>query len=100
MRRSIIATLFLSLVLLGAHEFGASPPVASAAEEKQTARPQIGEPVQQAGELLKQKKYKEALDKLRAVDAVPDKTPYEIYVIEGTRAAIALNAGDDATAEK
>jgi hypothetical protein len=71
---------------------------AAAAEQKQTARAQIGQPVQEAEAFLKQKKYKEALDKLRAADAVPDKTPYERYVIEGTRAAIALNSGDYALA--
>jgi tetratricopeptide (TPR) repeat protein len=73
---------------------------AEAADQKQTARPQIGQPVEEAGQLLKQKKFKEALDKLRAADAVPDKTPYERYVVEGTRAAIALNSSDYAVAEK
>jgi len=102
MKRYGFASLVLSLLCLVAAPVGLSLtiPQACAADQKQTARPQIGEPVQQAGELLKQKKYKEALEKLRAADAVPDKTPYETYVIEGTRAAIALNAGDDATAEK
>jgi Tfp pilus assembly protein PilF len=102
MKRSRIAILALSLPCLVAAPVGLrlSVPQARAADQKRTARPQVGEPVRQAGELLKQKKYKEALEKLRAADAVPDKTPYEIYVIEGTRAAIALTAGDDATAEK
>jgi tetratricopeptide (TPR) repeat protein len=72
-------------------------PVA-AAEQKQTARPQIGQPVQEAEQFLKQKKFKEALDKLHAADAIPDKTPYERFVIEGTRAAVALNSGDYALA--
>ena len=73
---------------------------ASFAQEKQTARPEIGQPVAQAGQLLKDKKYKEALQKLAAADAVPDKTAYERYVIEGTRAAIDLNSGDDRGAIK
>ena len=73
---------------------------ASFAQEKQTARPEVGQPVAQAGELLKAKKYKEALQKLAAADAVPDKTPYERYVIEGTRAAIDLNSGDQRGAIK
>ena len=100
MTRLIVAAAVLSLVSLSAGGPGCVGPLAAAAEEKQAARPQIGEPVRQAGELLKQKKYKEALERLRSADAVPNKTPYEIYVIEGTRAAIALNAGDDAIAEK
>ncbi|HLI23103.1 MAG TPA: tetratricopeptide repeat protein [Stellaceae bacterium] len=64
------------------------------AQEKQTARPQVGEPVQQAGQLLKERKYKEALAKLATADAVRDKTAYERYVIEGTRAAIDQASGD------
>jgi tetratricopeptide (TPR) repeat protein len=101
MKISRIALAFSPLVFLAAlaSDLGPLPP-AIAAEQKQTARPQIGEPVQAADQLLKQKKYKEALEKLRTADAVPDKTPYENYVIEGTRAAIALNSGDYATAEK
>jgi len=73
---------------------------AAFAQEKPTARPEVGQPVAQAGQLLKEKKYKEALQKLAAADAVPDKTPYERYVIEGTRAAIDLNSGDDRGAIK
>jgi len=70
------------------------------AQEKPTARPEVGQPAAQAGQLLKEKKYKEALQKLAVADAVPDKTAYERYVIEGTRAAIDLNSGDDAGAIK
>ena len=65
------------------------------AQETQTARPEVGQPVAQAGQLLKDKKYKEALQKLAVADAAPNKTAYERYVIEGTRAAIDLNSGDD-----
>ncbi len=65
-----------------------------AAEEKLTAREQVGKPVQAAEQLLKQKRYKEALAKLQEADAVPGKTPYEVYVIEATRAVVALDTGD------
>jgi tetratricopeptide (TPR) repeat protein len=73
---------------------------AAAADEKQSARAQIGQPVKEAEQFLKQKKFKEALEKLQAADAVPDKTPYERYVIEGTRAAVLLNSGNYADATK
>ena len=72
----------------------------ASAQEKQTARPQIGHPVEQAAQLLKERKYPEALAKLAQADAVPDKTPYERYVIEGTRAAIDLSSGDNPGAIK
>lgn len=64
------------------------------AQERQTARPQIGQPVEQAGQLLKAKKYKEALARLAAADAVANKTAYERYVIEGMRAAVDQASGD------
>ena len=70
------------------------------ADAQQTARPQIGQPVEQAGQLLKQKKYKDALGKLATADGVPDKTAYERHIIEGTRAAIDMNSGDYAGAVK
>src|ERR1700744_2215763 len=68
--------------------------VPAQAPEPPTARPQVGQPVQQAGELLKQKKYKDALQRLATADAVPDKTAYERYIIEGTRASIDQSTGD------
>lgn len=71
---------------------------ALAADEKQTARQRIGQLVQEAEQLLKQKKYKEALEKLQAADAAPNKTAYERYVIEATRAAVLLDTGDYASA--
>jgi hypothetical protein len=70
------------------------------AQKTQTARPEVGQPVAQAGQLLKDKKYKEALQKLATADAAANKTAYERYVIEGTRAAIDLNSGDDPGAIK
>ena len=64
------------------------------AQAAQAAREQVGKPVQAAEQLLKQKKLKEALAKLQEADGVPDKSPYEVYVIEATRAAVTLEGGD------
>jgi hypothetical protein len=89
----ILALLLAALLLPGALVW-ASP--ASAAEEKLSAREQVGKPVQEAEQLLKRKEYEKALAKLREADAVPDKTPYERYVVEATRAVVALDMGDDA----
>jgi tetratricopeptide (TPR) repeat protein len=72
----------------------ALPPVALAAAEAPSARPQIGRPVQQAEQLLKERKFKEALAKLAEADAVAHKTPYESYLIEATHAAVLLQSGD------
>jgi hypothetical protein len=88
---SAIASLLLAALLgLGLP----SPGSAAAAEGKQTAREQVGKPVQAAEQLLKQKKYQEALAKLQEADAVAGKTPYETYVIEATRAVAYLDSAD------
>ena len=68
------------------------------AQEK--VRPEVGKPLQQAQEMLKAKRYKEALAKLREADGVGGKTPNESYQIEWTRANAALGAGDSETAAK
>jgi outer membrane protein assembly factor BamD (BamD/ComL family) len=96
-RLPVVASLLFA-ALLG---FGLPGPCsAAAADAKQTARERVGKPVQAAEQLLKQKKYKEALAKLQDADAVAGKTPYEIYVIEATRAAVYLDDADDAAAIK
>ncbi|NEX61690.1 tetratricopeptide repeat protein [Noviherbaspirillum galbum] len=79
--------------------FGAVP-AAYAAGEQQTLRPEVGKPLQAAGELMKAHKYKEALAKVRETDAIGGKTPQETYTIERMRASIAAAAGDTAVAIK
>jgi len=73
---------------------------AFAADEDHAAREQVGKPVQQAQQLLRQQKFAEALARLKAADAVPDKSPYETYIIEETRAVALIDTGDDAGAVK
>jgi len=63
-------------------------------------RPDIGKPLQAAGELIKAGKYKEALAKVRDADAVPNKNASESYTIERMRIAAASGAGDADTAGK
>ncbi len=66
----------------------------------QALRPEVGKPLQQAGELLKAGKSKEALAKVREADAAPSKTAAEQLTIERMRGAAAQRAGDNATAVK
>ena len=61
-------------------------------------RPEVGKPLQQAGELLKAGKAREALAKVREADAVGGKTAAEQTMIERMRAAAAQRAGDTNTA--
>jgi len=87
------AILTAAVALCGGMAATADRP-ALAADDTRAARESVGKPVQQAQQLLKEKKIDQALSRLRAADAVPDKTPYERYVIEETRAAAYVDSGD------
>lgn len=71
-----------------------------AAYAQEKVRPEVGKPLQQAQDMLKGKRYKDALAKLREVDGVSGKTPNEAFQIEWTRANAALGAGENDTAAK
>lgn len=64
----------------------------------QSVRPEIGKPLQQAGELLRAGKAKEALAKVREADAVGGKSAQEQLMIDRMRGSAAQRAGDNATA--
>ncbi|MFY9513895.1 MAG: hypothetical protein WAQ05_23285 [Rubrivivax sp.] len=64
----------------------------------QGLRAEVGKPLQQAGELLKAGKAKEALAKVREAEAVGNKTAAEQLTIDRMKAAAAQRAGDNATA--
>ncbi len=63
-------------------------------------RPEVGKPLQEAANLLKANKAKEALAKVRDADNVANKSPAEQLTIERMRAAAAARAGETATAIK
>jgi len=73
---------------------------APAAKSTTTVRPEVGKPIQAALDLLKQKRGKEALAKLREVDSVRDKTPYEEHLTEQVRGQTAAAAGDAGVAAR
>lgn len=64
----------------------------------QGLRPEVGKPLQQASELLKAGKAKEALAKVREAEGVPNRNPAEQLTIDRMKAAAAQRAGDNATA--
>ena len=90
-----LARAFAGLAVLFAMFAGS--PFALAAE---ALRPEVGKPLQAAQDLLKSKKYQEALAKVREADAASNKTPNESYTIERMRAAVATAAGDTGAAIK
>jgi hypothetical protein len=65
-----------------------------------TVRPEVGKPLQGAIDLLKGKKAKEALAMVREAQAVPNKTPYESYMITRVIAQAAAGAGEPSVAAK
>ena len=69
-----------------------------AAASAQGVRPEVGKPLQQAGEFLRAGKAKEALAKVRDAENVGGITGAERQVIDGMKAAAAQRAGDFATA--
>jgi hypothetical protein len=94
-----LAHLGLALAALG---FTAAAPVVGLAPAyaAETLRPEVGGPLQQAQQLMKQGKNKEALAKLRDLDKVGNKSANESYLIERTRAGAASAAGDYETAAR
>ena len=66
--------------------------------QAQTVRPEVGKPLQQASDLLKAGKAREALAKVREADAVGGKTAHEQFMIDRMRGSAAQRAGDNGTA--
>lgn len=70
------------------------------AAETETVRPEIGKPLQEAQKLIAEKKYRDALEKVRAAEAVKDKSAYESFATLQLRGVAAKGAGDYETAAK
>lgn len=73
---------------------------APAYAQSDAVRAEVGKPLQQAAELLKANRAKDALAKLREAEAVPNKSPAEQLTIERMRGAAAARAGETSTAIK
>lgn len=72
----------------------------SSAHAQEQVRAEVGRPLQAARDLIKGQKFKEALAKLKEVEAVPNRTAYENFLLEQMRASAAMQAGDLATASR
>jgi hypothetical protein len=70
-----------------------------AAECSETsARPEVGKPLQAAATAVKAKNIKDANAALKTAEAAKDRCPYENFIIEQMRAAIATASGDNGQA--
>ena len=72
----------------------------SATQAQEAIRGEVGRPLQAARDLIKAKKYSEALARLREADAVPNRNANENFLLEQMRASAALSAGDNGQAIK
>ncbi len=66
--------------------------------QAQAVRPEVGNPLKAAADLVKGKKFAEATAKLREAEAVGGKTSAENAMIEQMRGYIATSSGDTASA--
>src|SRR5256885_13130554 len=72
--------------------------LANAQQKPPTVRPEVCKPLQAAIDALKARRSKDALARVREAQAVPDKTPYENYLVTRVLGQAAAAAGDNATA--
>ncbi len=72
----------------------------ASARAQETVRAEVGRPLQQARDLIKANRHREALTRLREAEAVPNRTAHENFLIEQMRASAASGAGDHEQAIK
>lgn len=68
---------------------------AAYAQVRESVRPELAKPLQAAQDAIRAQKFKEALNRLRDVDAIGGKTPFETYMVDRTRGAAAMGAGEN-----
>ena len=90
--------LVVLVAALGINAATGTVAVLPAAHAQENVRPEIAKPLQAAQDMIRAQKYREALTRLRETDAVGSKTSFETYMIDRTRGAAAMGAGDNETA--
>jgi tetratricopeptide (TPR) repeat protein len=68
--------------------------------KEESVRPEVGKPLQEAQDAIKQQNWTLALAKITEADGAKDKTPYETYAVNRTHGVAANGAGDLAGAAK
>lgn len=89
-----LSTLFCTLLVIGLAGYGTE------ARAQQGVRPEVGNPLQAAQALVKQRKGREALAEVAKAEAAPNRTPYENFLIQQMRGSAAVVAGDSDAAIK
>jgi hypothetical protein len=93
LRHLALGALFCAVTTLAAAQ--QTPPTTT-----DTLRPEVATPARAGIDLLKAGQFKEALAKVAEAEAVPNRTPYENFVLDQLRAGAAAGLGDTATAMK
>ncbi len=94
---AIFAALSLNLIPAGLARvaLAADPPAQSKGE---SVRPEVGKPLQAAQQLIKARKYQEAIAKIAEAENAGNKTAYELFLIQQMRGSAAMAAGETETA--
>jgi tetratricopeptide (TPR) repeat protein len=103
MRRSVrLAAATAAFLVASGMQIDAAdgPGFATAWAQADAVRPEVGKPLQQASELLKANRAKDALAKVREAEAVPNRSATEQLTIDRMRGAAAARAGETQTAIK
>jgi tetratricopeptide (TPR) repeat protein len=79
--RQAVVALAVSVILMGVAGFLPGKAVAEDKNKGQTVSKELGKPLKAAQDLLQQKKYADALVKLKDADGMPKKTPWDQHVI-------------------
>ena len=93
-RLKLLAILIAALGLNAATGLVGVAPAAHA-QARESVRPELAKPLQAAQDAIRAQKFKEALNRLRDVDAIGGKSPYEQYMVDRTRGAAAMGAGEN-----
>jgi tetratricopeptide (TPR) repeat protein len=77
------------------------PPKAAEAQPAQEGlRPDVAKPLQAAQQMIQMRQFKEALSKIAEADLIPNRTPYELFIIERMRGTAAQAANEFAISAK
>ena len=93
-RLKLVAVLVAALGLNVATGLVGITPAAHA-QAKESVRPELAKPLQAAQDAIRAQKFKEALNRLRDVDAIGGKSAFEQYMVDRTRGAAAMGAGEN-----
>jgi hypothetical protein len=88
------------LVAVGLNTAPALLGIASVAHAQEAVRGELGKPLQQAQEMMRAQRYKEALAKVRDADRIGAKNQTEQLMLDRMRGAAAQGAGDNETAAR